>query len=459
PAPPSQAQLPATTAVSPDCSAEPVCDTTLPTTGPQPLPEAGQPATPTPGPDAAANGAPPAHQEQTEDFAGELASLTFPGNVAGEMPADGDAEVRDQLANLLCELVGAMNRRESIQLLGLLGLLGWAATTISSTSPLVNSLNTDEVERLAGAIASPSRVDTRVIDHIDTIHRHCKLQEDALGPRAVLDTAIAEQNLVRSLLVECPIALQPRLLSVYSDISTSIGFYFFDLDNVENAMRYWDQARAAAQKAKNIELSIYALDNMSYAAAWHDKDHAAIDLAAAAQSLVSKTGDPLMRVCAATAVARAYSLDGQYKVCLVELEKATEGLLSTKERPAGSPAYWYHEGWLISQKSRCLLRLDKPREAAASTRAALTLYDRSHVRSLASCTLVLGSALVQCNEIDEAASVIADAATLIAQIRSVRLVKELRTTRSRMQPWQDVRAVKELDDHLVNYGLVSNSST
>ncbi|MGH3904511.1 MAG: hypothetical protein ACRDTE_10025 [Pseudonocardiaceae bacterium] len=145
-----------------------------------------------------------------------------------------------------------MNRR------GLIQLLGWAASAAAAQS-VVGVLNTDEQERLARAVVSPSRVDEKVIDHIETIHRYCKQQDDALGSRAVLPTALAQRNLVHDLLGECSATLRRRLLSIYSSMSTSIGYYLFDLNDFDNSWHYWDQARAAAQDADNIELDIYTL--------------------------------------------------------------------------------------------------------------------------------------------------------------------------------------------------------
>ncbi len=406
-----------------------------------------------PGHEATASSPTPAGQRQTERITEVRTSGTFPASVTVELPAEGDTEIRDQLTNLLLrEWVGMMNRR------GVLQLPWWAATIVAALSVL-SGLNADEQQRLARAVASPSRVDAQVIDNIETMLQHCKRREDALGPRAVLGTVLAEQGLVESLLTECPDALRPRLLSVSSDMSTSIGWYYFDLDDLESAMRHWDQARAAAQEAKNVEFSIYALGNMSYAASWHGKGHTAIDVAAAAQSLVSKTGDPLMRVCVATEAARACAIDGQHTACMIEYEKAQDALASAGQVSTESPAYWYHEGWLFGEKSDCLLQLGKPREAAAAARQALDLYDKSYVGSVATCTLRLGNACLQSDEVDETARVVGDAVSSVVQIRSTRLVKELHGTRARMQPWQDTRAVKELDDRLAAYGLASNTTT
>jgi hypothetical protein len=113
--------------------------------------------------------------------------------------------------------------------------------------------------------------------HIETMLQHCKRQEDALGPQAALHTVLAQRQLVDALLAECPESLRPRLLSVYSSMSSSVGFYCFDLDDPDSAMRYCDQGRAATQ----------------------------------AQNLASKTDDVLVQVCAAERAATAYAIDGQ----------------------------------------------------------------------------------------------------------------------------------------------------
>lgn len=253
-----------------------------------------------------------------EGLAGPLVYLAFLSSAAQPMPAGWGDQLYEQLTKFLHEWADTMKRR------GLLQLLGWAATTVAA-SP-VSGLDTEEQERLAQAIASSSRVDAQVIDHIETMLQHCKRQDDALGPQAVLHTVLAQRQLVRALLADCPAVLRPRLLSVHSNMSSSAGFYFFNLDDAASAMHYCDQARAAAQEARNTELAVYALCNMSYFASWDGKAHAGIDFAAAAQSLAGKTGDVLLRVCAADRAGTAYAVDGQYKECMAEFDRARAGL-------------------------------------------------------------------------------------------------------------------------------------
>ncbi len=354
--------------------------------------------------------------------------------------------IYDQLTQLMRQWAGAMNRRELFQ------LFGWAATTIAAL-PAISGLDEGEQERLAQAIVAPSRVDMRVIDHLATILRDCKQRDDALGPRAVLHMALTHRQLARHLLTECSAPLRSRLLAVYSGMSCSAGDYFFDLNDLDNARYYYDQARVAAHEARNAELSIYALCSMSYAASSQGKAHAGIDLAAAAQSLADKSDDVLLRVCAAERAGTAYAVDGQYKPFVTGFDRAQDYLISAGEALPESPAYYYHEGLLASHRSECLLLLKKPDEAAASARTGLTVFNKSYVDGYALCTLHLGSSYLQAGEVEEAAQVIGSAASLAAQNRQARLVKELHIARARMQPWRDTSAVRELDERLVGVGF------
>lgn len=114
--------------------------------------------------------------------------------------------------------------------------------------------------------------------------------------------------------------------------------------------------------------------------------------------------------------------------------------------PGGVPwdhgEHGYHEGLFASHQSECLLCLQKPKEAAAATSTDLTVFNKLYVDRYALCTLHLGSTHLQAGETDEAAQLIGSAASLAAQNRQDRLVKELRNTRARTQRQQNTQAVK-----------------
>ncbi|MCA1604157.1 MAG: helix-turn-helix domain-containing protein [Acidobacteria bacterium] len=383
--------------------------------------------------------------ELASGLGGPLLYLAFLSSATQAVPIEWRDQLREQLRTFLQEWANTVERREHLR------LLGWVATAVAASR--IISLDSDEQERLDKAITTPNRVDAQVIWHIETMLRHCQQQEDSLGPQAVLHTILAQRDLALSLLDECLSELRPRLLSVYSNMSSAAGYQFFDLDDPISAVRYSDQARAAAQEARNTELAIYALCNMSYFASWQGKAHAGIDFAAAAQNLANKTDDRLLQVYAAERAASAYAVDGQHKESMVEFDRALEGL---EHRPAGLPpstVYWVHEGLIVSRQSDCLLRLGKPSEAAASAERGLELYDSSFISGRAFCTLRLGTARLLSGEVAEAAQVIGEGALLAARIRSARLIGEVKAARARMQPWQHTRAVRELDEKLVACGM------
>ncbi|HEU0089905.1 MAG TPA: helix-turn-helix transcriptional regulator [Pseudonocardiaceae bacterium] len=380
--------------------------------------------------------------ELAGSLAGPLLFLGFLSTPTQATPSiEWRAQLREQLRTFLHEWANTMERREHLR------MLGWVAASVAA-SPVLN-LDSEEQERLSKVIAQPSRVDDKSIDHIETILQDFKRQEDTFGPHAVLYSVIAQREFVDSLLDECPEELHPRLLSVYSSMSTSIGAYLFNLDDVASAMHYCDQARAAAQKARNTELAIHALCTMSFFASWQGKAHAAIDFAAAARNLGTQTDDHLLRARTAAEFSLAYAVDGQYKECMTEFDRALASFaLSAGQRSPESPVYWLHEGLVASHQSDGLLRLGKPAEAAISAERGISLYGNSSDRGLAYCNLRLGTARLFSGEIEEAARVVGEGALLATRNRTARLTGEVRAARSRMQPWHNTTAVRELDEQL-----------
>jgi len=380
-------------------------------------------------------------------LAGPLLYLAFLSTAAQTAPSiEQRAQLREQLQTFLHEWANTVERREHLRMLGSL------AAAVAA-SPLLN-LDRDEQERLSKVVAQPSRVDEQSIDHIEALFRDCKRQEDRFGPHSVLGTVIDQREFVDSLLAECSDELRPRLLSVYSNMSSSIGGYFFNLDDIASAMHYLDQAREAAQEARNTELAVYTLCLMTYFSSWQGKTHAAVDFAAAAQSLGTQTDDRLLQAYTAVESSMAYAADGQYKECMTEFDRALAALaLQPANGLPESPTYWFHEGLVASCRSDCLLRFGKPAEAIAAAERGLQLYSSSSVRGVALCNFRLGTARLLSGEVEEAARVISEGALLAAKNRTARLTSEVRAARRRLQPWQDTPTVRELDERLRVYGM------
>ena len=377
-----------------------------------------------------------------------LRASPVPLGVTGHVAVPGltgvSGELAKELRQVLEKLARKVGRREAMRV----GALALAAFGTSDVDP-------DEYARVAQALNTPRRVDPQVVRNLAGTLAHCKRQEDALGPSAVLPTVVVQHGVVRSLLErKVPEVLTRPLLALESDMASAIGSYLVDLDDLDGAARYFRAARKAGHDAHNPACAAYAAVNMSFVACLSGEAHTAMDAATVARSLAARTDDPHLKALAEQMAADAYALDGDHGRCLAAYERAKELLAGGKVSSPASPAYWVHEGSINSRLSVGLSALRRPRDAVEAARNALARSDRSYAGMCAFAQVRLGAALVVDREIGEAARVLGDAAGLAGI--SPRVTAELRAARAGMAPWQATPAVKALDEQLAAYGIVLN---
>jgi tetratricopeptide (TPR) repeat protein len=371
-----------------------------------------------------------------------LGSLVVPDREGFVTPRDRDRAYH-QLVQFLRSWAHVMDpsRRD------VLCLLAWAAS-VASAFPATAG---DEHARMASVLSRASRVDAQTIEHIEAVLWHCQQQDYALGPQAVLSTVLAQRDLTRALLPDCPAVLRSRVLSVLSEASRQAGWLSFDLKQFDHAEYYYEDARALAHEAENTELGAFVLCEMSHLATWQGKPRIGIDHAVAAGWWAGRTGDVRLRAYTADVAARAYAADGQRNACLSALDTAHTALTAADDQ---IPSYSdYDEAIHVSIRGGCHLELGEPDRAVFYRRQALEVLDRSFSRDLALATIGLGEAYVQCNEIDEAARLLGDAGEIAAGHSSVRLIEQLVKARAGMRAWEDTAAVRGLDERLVSYGV------
>lgn len=349
--------------------------------------------------------------------------------------------------------VDDVKRRELLRLLGV-------ATTSAAAPSLLAGLNSDDQDRVMHAVAAPSRVDELTLQHVDSMLHAAMRQDDALGPQAVLDTILAQRELVRTLLADCPSVLRPRVLTLYSNLSRFAGWLSFDLTDYETSGRYYEEARLAAHAAEDVDLSICVLCNLSHLATWRGRARLGVDHAMAAQNWASETRDPLLRAYTADVAARAYAVMGDRKACFTALDSSQEDIRdAAPQTPDSSLVYFYGQGQLVRTRSGCMLKLGNYDVAEQAARESLCLTDVSFVRNRAFSTIYLGKAHLATGEIEQAAQVFGNSAELAARNRSARLVQTIERARADLRPWRDTAAVRDLDAKLVSYGLLPSSRT
>ncbi|MGQ0773809.1 MAG: hypothetical protein ACT4NY_05240 [Pseudonocardiales bacterium] len=336
-----------------------------------------------------------------------------------------------------------MDRRDALHFLYRVALTASTAATLDG----------DEHDRLVSVLSGSSRVDTRTIEHIEAVLGRCQRQDHALGPHAALDTVLAQRRLARSLLPQCPAELRPRLLSVVSESSRQAGWLSFDLNQFDDAGYYYEDARARAHEAQNIERGAFVLCEMSHLATWRGMPRTGIDHAVAAQQWAGRSGDRGLRAYTFDVAARAYAADRQRDACLTALDAAHAALPAAGDHSVGSVISFPDEATHIGIRGLCHLELHDPQRAVDYVQQTLGNLDPSAVRNMAFLTVVLGTAYLQCEEIDEAARLLGDAGELAVGNSSARLTERLQQARAQLQPWHGTNAVRELDDRLTTYGL------
>lgn len=337
-----------------------------------------------------------------------LGSLAPADRNALTTPRDHDRAYH-QLVQFLRSWAHTMDRRD------VLGVLSWAAAT-ASLLPIIDG---DEHQRVASVLSKSSRVDAQTIEHIEAVLWHCRRQDHALGPRAALTTVLAQRDLARALVPDCPAELRPQMLSALSEASRQAGWLSFDLKQFDHAGYYYEDARALAHEAENTGLGALVLCEMSHLATWQGKPRTGIDHAVAAGQWANRTEDTRLRAYTAEVTARAYAADGQRDACLTALDTAHTVLTTADDR---APSYTlYDEATHISTRGGCHLKLGEADRAVSYAQQSLEVLDRSRARFVAMTIVDLGEAYMQCNEIDEAARLFGDAGDIAASHSSARL--------------------------------------
>jgi transcriptional regulator with XRE-family HTH domain len=261
---------------------------------------------------------------------------------AADSLATRESDYQQLVANLI-EWACGMKRRDILQWLS-------SAAAAAAAAPVLDGLDPGEQARVAQAFATPSRVDSTVIDHIEGVLWRCMRQDDALGPQAALDTTLAQRNLVRGLLPGAPYVFRDDLRSLYANLSRFAGWLSFDLGNYDAASHYYETARQAAHEAHNTQLGALVLCNLSHLATWRRQPRTGIDHALAAIGWANQTDDARLQAYAYDVAARAYAMDRQDKATSRAIEQAQIALADADDR-SDTYAYFFSALKIYSTES------------------------------------------------------------------------------------------------------------
>ncbi|MFI6773551.1 helix-turn-helix domain-containing protein [Nocardia sp. NPDC050412] len=314
----------------------------------------------------------------------------------------------------------------------------------------------DAAERARWLMSGAGRPDAAAVAVIrNTLYSAMQL-DDMLGSPAAQGLVIAQQQLVEAMLRDCPTGLRPDVLSLYSEWTGFAGCLAWDASEFQTASRLYTLARETAHEAEDPDLGAYMLCHLSQLALWQRRPRVAVDYAVAARAWVAQSTDRPLRAYVAIRAAEAAAMAGQRQACLTALDEADRDIDGLEPcHPSASRAYFVGGALLESYRGNCLTILREAAPAAEATRRALTLIPSNYTRDRAMSLLELERALIQLDDIDEAANVVGDAADLTAQNRSPRLICAIRDGRRDLSPWAGSRPVRDLDERLAARDIVT----
>ncbi|MGA2826093.1 MAG: hypothetical protein ABSF03_08210, partial [Streptosporangiaceae bacterium] len=219
------------------------------------------------------------------------------------------------------------------------------------------------------------------------------------------------------------------LASAAAELSQLVGWMAFDDESHGLAQRYLIQALGLARLSGDHALAGEILAAMSQQAVYVGQPDQAIDLARAARTAAERAGLPVLVAECHVAEAHGHAARHDARLCARALTAAERsyGQARTSEQQPTWLAY-FDEAYLAARTGHCFRDLGQGRQAAGYARRSLDMngsYVRGHAFNLA----LLGTALAQQGDAEQASTVglqAADAAAGLQSRRSVRYVLDLR---------------------------------
>jgi hypothetical protein len=322
----------------------------------------------------------------------------------------------------------------------------------SSALAVVAAAPVLEIPRRATAASGPARADQPTAGYSADVVAGLRRLGGAVGPRITLPPAMALRSAMAAMARSAPETATARALAVYGDLTQLVGWLMFNLGDRAAARYYYDDARAAADRAGNADLVSYALSASSQLALAHGEPRDAVDHAKAAQQAARRSGSPFAVAYAADVIARAYAAAGQVARCQAALDRERAALGEIRpDTPRAPWWYFYDRAFYWGTESECALRLGMAVDACDAAGRSLCLSAPPNLHNSALTLAFRADALIRQGEIDDACRTLADAARLTTLNSSRRISRRIERLRAQLRTASNTAAVRELDEKLAAF--------
>jgi tetratricopeptide (TPR) repeat protein len=214
-----------------------------------------------------------------------------------------------------------------------------------------------------------------------------------------------------------------QLASVAAELSQMVGWMAFDAEAHGLAQRYLVQALGLARLAEDNALAAEILAAMSQQAVYVARPDQAIDLARAARAMAIRAGSPILITECHVAEAHGHAARNDARSCSQALTAAEHSFAMARGNQ-DSPEWltYFDEAYLSARIAQCFRDLGQGRHAAAYARRSLDM-NGDFVRGRAFNLALLGTALTQQGDSEEAIAAGLKAAEIAMNLRSQRSVR------------------------------------
>ncbi|OHV61334.1 helix-turn-helix transcriptional regulator [Pseudofrankia sp. BMG5.36] len=235
------------------------------------------------------------------------------------------------------------------------------------------------------------------------------------------------------------------LLSAVAELSRLAGWTSYDVGLHGLGQRYLIQALRLALAAGDVPLGAEIIAAMSHQAAYLGAVDVAVDLARAAGKAAADAGFAALRAEAAVLEAHSLALRGDEQACTDALDRA-EHELDRADR-ARDPQWigYFDEAYLSAKFGQCFASLGRGDLAARFATRSLEM-DGRFVRGRQFNLALLARAFTQTGEIEQAATIAAEAMSVAEGLRSARVEDRLRYLSDQLRPHAEFAAVGDFVD-------------
>jgi len=237
-----------------------------------------------------------------------------------------------------------------------------------------------------------------------------------------------------------------RLLTITGELAQLGAWVAADAGLLDTAARYVRGGVMAARAACNAPLAGNIISTFSYQIANTGNPNEAAVLARTAYQGGEREATPISRALLLERVAWASARSGDLRSCERALGLVEENYSSGPRDNDPDWVYWLNREEIDVMAGRCYTELHKPGKGESLLDNAIKHYDHTLIRENTLYLSWLAEDYVQLGEIDHAANIAVQIASLATHTNSVRTDTRLRYIAKLLAPYRAVTAVKDFFD-------------